>query len=118
LSVSRIDFYSASLLSSFNGDVNRFPSDGHLASAFGIVPIERESADVKKRGRMSKDGPTIARWVLSVVTDTVMENNEQIRAYYLQMKKRTGRSKKAWVATLSKLTRMLYHMLKNRQNWK
>ena len=118
MSVQGIDFYCASLLCSFIGDVNRFPTDGHLASAFGIVPTERDSSDVKRRGKMSKDGPAIARWVLSVATDTVMGNNDQIKAYYLQVKTRTGRSKKARVATMRKLIRMFYFMLKNRQNWK
>jgi len=118
MSVQGIDFYCGSLLSSFIGDVNRFPTDGHLASAFGVVPVQRDSSDVKRRGRMSKDGPAIVRWVLSVVTDTVMQNNEQIKAYYESVKKRTGRSKKARVATMRKLTRMFYFMLKNRQNWK
>ncbi|MHB8566063.1 MAG: IS110 family transposase [Nitrososphaerales archaeon] len=41
MSIQGIDFYLASLLSSYIGDVNRFPSDNHLASAFGIVPVER-----------------------------------------------------------------------------
>ena len=33
-------------------------------------------------------------------------------------KKRTGRSKKARVAVMRKLVRMLYFMLKTGQNWK
>jgi len=51
--------------------VNRFPSDDHLASSFGIVPVVRDSADVKRRGRMSRDGPSIARWTLSIMVDTI-----------------------------------------------
>jgi transposase len=118
MSVQGIDFYLASLLSSFIGDVNRFPSDNHLASALGIVPVERESSDVKKRGRMSREGPSIARWALGVAADGVRNNNEQIKAYYELAKKRTGRSKKARVAVMRKLVRMLYFMLKTGQNWK
>jgi hypothetical protein len=34
------------------------------------------------------------------------------------VKKRTGSGKLAHVATMRKLTRMLYHMLKTRQHWK
>lgn len=118
MSIQGIDFYLASLLSSYIGDINRFPSDNHLASALGIVPVERQSSDVKKRGRMSREGPSIARWGLGVAADHVKDYNPQIKAYYDLAKKRTGRSKKARVAVMRKLVRMLYFMLKTRQNWK
>lgn len=118
MSITGVDYYLASLTSSFVGDVNRFPSDDHLASFLGIVPTSRDSADVKRRGKMTKDGSSIARWTLSVMVDTVMRHNDPIREYYLGVKKRTGSGKLAHVSTMRKLTRMLYHMLKTRENWK
>jgi len=118
MSVPGVDYYLASLLCSFIGDVNRFPSDDHLASFFGIVPTSRDSADVKRRGRMTKDGSSIARWTLSIMVDTVMRYNKPIRDHYLSVKKRTGSGKLAHVSTMRKLTRMLYHMLKTKQHWK
>ena len=68
MTITGVDFYLASLISSFIGDVNRFPSDDHLASFFGIVPTSRDSADVKRRGKMTKDGSSTARWALSVTS--------------------------------------------------
>jgi len=118
MSITGVDYYLASLISSFIGDVERFPSDDHLASFFGIVPTSRDSADVKRRGRMTKDGSSIARWALSIMVDTVMQHNELIREYYTSVKKRTGSGKLAHVSTMRKLTRMLYHMLKTKQHWK
>jgi transposase len=118
MSVPGVDYYLASLLCSFIGDVNRFPSDDHLASFFGIVPTSRDSADVKRRGRMTKDGSSIARWTLSIMVDTVMHYNKPIRGHYLSVKKRTSSGKLAHVSTMRKLTRMLYHMLKTKQRWK
>ena len=118
MSITGVDYYLASLLSSFIGDVNRFPSDDHLASFFGIVPTSRDSADVKRRGKMTKDGSSIARWALSIMVDTVMRYNKPIRDHYLSVKKRTGSGKLAHVSTMRKLTRMLYHMLKTKQHWK
>jgi len=118
MSITGVDYYLASLISSFIGDVERFPSDDHLASFFGIVPTSRDSADVKRRGKMTKDGSSIARWALSIMVDTVMHHNEPIRMYYASVKKRTGSGKLAHVSTMRKLTRMLYHMLKTRQHWK
>jgi transposase len=118
MSITGVDYYLASLISSFIGDVERFPSDDHLASFFGIIPTSRDSADVKRRGRMSKDGSSIARWALSVMVDTVMRHNEPIRECYASVKKRTGSGKLAHVSTMRKLTRMTYHMLKTKQRWK
>jgi transposase len=118
MTITGVDFYLASLISSFIGDVNRFPSDDHLASFFGIVPTSRDSANVKRRGKMTKDGSSIARWTLSVMVDTVMQHNEPIKDYYVSVKNRTGSGKLAHVATMRKLTRMLYHMLKSREHWK
>jgi transposase len=118
MSITGVDYYLASLTSSFVGDVNRFPSDDHLASFLGIVPTSRDSADVKRRGKMTKDGSSVARWALSVMVDTVMRHNEPIREYYVGVKKRTGSGKLAHVLTMRKLTRRLYHMLKTRKNWK
>jgi len=118
MTITGVDYYLASLISSFIGDVERFPSDDHLASFFGIVPTSRDSADVKRRGRMTKDGSSIARWTLSVMVDTVTQHNPPIKEYYQSVKKRTGSGKLAHVSTMRKLTRMLYHMLKTRQHWK
>ena len=73
LTIPGADFYLASLISSYIRDVNRFLTFDHLASYLGIIPESRDSADVKRRGRMTKDGPPIARWALGVMTDTVMQ---------------------------------------------
>ncbi len=118
MSIPGVDYYLASLLCSFIGDVNRFPSDDHLASFFGIVPTSRDSVHVKRRGRMTKDGSSIARWALSIMVDTVKQYNKPIHGHYVSVKKRTGSGKLAHVSTMRKLTRMLYHMLKTRQHWK
>jgi transposase len=118
MSIPGVDFCLASLISSFIGDVNRFPSDDHLASFFDIVPTSRDSADVKRRGKMTKDGPSTARWTLSIIVDTVMQHNQPIKDYYQSVKKRTGSGKLAHVSTMRKLTRTLYHMLKTREHWR
>ncbi|TLY02113.1 MAG: IS110 family transposase [Thaumarchaeota archaeon] len=50
-----------------------------LRAFFGIIPERWDSANVKRRGRMSKDGPSIARWALSVMSDTVTRRNRNIK---------------------------------------
>jgi hypothetical protein len=77
--------------------VERFPSDDHLASFFGIVPTSRDSADVKRRGKMTKDGSSIPRWTLSAMVDTIPDglqaSNEtdiSLSGYDLQIILQTG----------------------------
>ena len=88
MTIPGIDYYLASLLSSFTGDVNRFPDESKLASFFGIVPANRDSSSIKRRGHMSKDGAGTARWALSMAVDTVKIRNKAIGQYYERQKNR------------------------------
>ena len=118
MTIPGIDYYLASLLSSFIGNVNRFPDESKLASFFGIVPANRDSSSLKRRGHMSKDGAGTARWALSMAVDTVKIRNKAIEQYYERQKNRTGSGKLAHVLAMRKLVRMIYFMLKNRKEWK
>ncbi len=71
MTIPGIDYYLSSLLSSYIGDVHRFPNDSKLASFFGIVPSNRDSSSITRRGHMSKEGASTARWALSMAVDTV-----------------------------------------------
>ena len=117
MSVPGIDFYSASLYSSFVGDARRFPDEDHLNSFFGIIPVSRDSGNKKRRGKMSKEGPSIARWMLGVMVDNVMNRNPEIKRYYASVRERSGVGH-AHIMTMKKLNRMLYYMLTTRQHWK
>ena len=118
MTIPGIDFYLASLISSYIGDINRFPSEAHVASFFGIIPISRDSAETKRRGRMSKEGPAIGRWALSIMVDTVTRYNKHMKSYYSSVKKRTGSGDLAHVSTSRKMLRMIDHMLRTREHWK
>ena len=67
---------------------------------------------------MSKDGPSTGRWALSMMVDTVKRYNDSIKAYCDSVKKRTSSGGLAHAATMRKLVRMIYHMLKTREHWK
>jgi transposase len=117
MSIRGVDFYLASLYSSFAGDVKRFPDDDHLNSFFGIIPVSKDSSDKKRRGRMSKEGPAMARWGLGMMVDCVMKYNPEIKRYYNSVKERSNGGH-AHIMTMKKLNRMIYHMLTTRQRWK
>ncbi len=118
MTVPGIDYYLASLITSYIGDPHRFPDFDHLASFLGIIPATRESGKIRRVGRMSKDGPRRARWALSIAVDTVMQRNDVIHDYYIKAKGRTGSGRMAHVLTMKKLARMMYHMMLTKQGWK
>lgn len=118
MSIRGVDFYSAALYSSIVGDAARFPSDDHLASYLGIIPAEHESSGVRRMGRMSKEGPSLGRWVLDIMAGNAIRFNGPIRQYYQSALGRTGKAKKARVLTMRKLERMTYYMLRKREAWK
>ena len=118
MSIPGVNFYLASLLSSYIGDIHRFPDADHLASFFGIVPAERNSSSMRRVGHMTKDGPNNARMALSLMVDTVAMHDARLREYYRKEKMRTGKGKLAHVLTMRKLVRMVYTMLTRRENWR
>jgi transposase len=118
MSIPGVNFYLAALVSSYIGNVRRFPDADHLASYFGIVPSERNSSTIRRVGRMSTDGPHTARMALSIMVDTVALWDDHVRAYYAKAKARTGSGKMAHVITMRKLVRMIYTMLTRRERWR
>jgi len=118
MSIPGIDYYPASLLSSYIGDIKRFESSDKLASFFGIVTSTKDSSSIKRRGHMSKEGAQTARWALSIAVDTVMMFNKPIREYYDSVKNRKGSGKFAHVSTMRKLIRMIFTMLTEKREWK
>lgn len=107
-----IDYYLASLISLYIGDINRFESSERLASFFGIVTRTRDSSSIRRRGDMSKEGAQSARWSLSIAVDTVILRNKPIREYYDSVKNEKGSGKFSRVSTMRKLIRMMFTMLK------
>ena len=118
MTIPGVNFYLGSLLSSYIGDIHRFPDADHLASFFGIVPGQRDSSSIHRVGRMSKDGPSEARRALSIMVDTVVEYDRRLKEYYAQVKGRTKKGKMAHVATMRKLVRMVFTMLTRREPWR
>ena len=90
LTIPGIDYYLASLITSYIGDPYRSPDFDHLASFLGIIPATRESGKIRRVGRMSKDGPSRARWALSIAVNAVMERSSVIHDYCIKVKGRTG----------------------------
>jgi transposase len=65
MSIPGISFYSALLIASEIGDINRFPDAGHLVSYAGLAPSTYSSGNTVYHGSITKQGSPYLRWILT-----------------------------------------------------
>jgi transposase len=107
--------YSSLALASRIGSIDRFPRPGSLANYWGLTPGCRNSGEATDRlGSITKDGSTIARFILGQWVVHVLRRDPSMKAWYARIKKRRG-SKIARVAVMRRLATMVWHMVKNHE---
>ncbi len=104
--------FIALALAAWIGPIERFSSPYALAPYFGLVPSDRSSADIVKHGRITKTGSKIVRWILcEAVLVHVGHVDSDITRYYERLCERMP-AKKAMIAAVNKLLRIVFWMLK------
>jgi transposase len=99
------------------GAIERFSSSKKLASFFGIHPTLKSSGDGRAYVRMSKKGRREPRLILFNIARTAINCNPLIKEIYLKHVKR-GMTKMAAIGcVMHKILRIIYGMLKNKQNF-
>jgi transposase len=116
MTVPGISFYSALLLISEIGDIDRFPDSAHLVSYAGLTPSTRSSGGTTYHGRITKAGSPYLRWVLNQCTWVHVRNQPDgsVAAFYKRLSGKKGRSK-AMVAASVKLLKIVYWVLKEKR---
>lgn len=100
------------------GDIRRFARPRSLANYWGLTPTCRNSGDAKQRlGSISKEGSTLARFLLGQLVMHVLKHDARMRAWYLGIKRRRG-AKIARVAVMRRLTTIIWHMLTHREAYR
>jgi transposase len=69
MSMTGIDYFSAMLITSEIGDINRFSSPQKLISWAGLCPSVHQSGSTLYMGKM-KDGNKKIRWILTQAANT------------------------------------------------
>lgn len=109
-----ISHYGGLALASRIGNVQRFPQPRSLPNYFGITPGCRNSGNATHRlGSITKQGSTIARFILGQAVVHVLKKDAKIRRWYRRIKSRRG-AKIARVAVMRRLTTIIWHMLTHR----
>lgn len=99
------------------GAIERFSSAKKLASFFGLHPTLKSSGDGFAAVRMSKKGRREPRLILFNVARTAINCNPLIKEIYEKHVKRGMPKMAAIGCVMHKILRIIYGMLKNKQNY-
>jgi transposase len=105
---------SAEALVAYTDDIQRFSNRKQYASYFGLTPNEDSSGERVRRGRISKRGPSVVRWVMVEAAQSAIRCCPALRAFAQRIARgRKDRWKKAIVATARKLASIAFGMLRS-----
>ena len=110
------DLTSLGLMSRI-GSIKRFKRPGSLANFFGLTPSLNDSGETIGRvGSITKRGNSYARFLLGQLVLHVTAKDAALRQWRRKIKKRRG-AKIALVATMRRLTTIIWHMLRTGETY-
>jgi len=119
MTIPGVGYFSALLILSELGDINRFPDSHHLCSYAGLTPSTHSSGGVTYHGSITRSGSRYLRWILTECAKAHIRTrrDSQLTRFYTRLAKRRGGSK-ATVAAASKLLRIVYWVLKEKRPYR
>lgn len=116
MTIPGISFYSALLLVSEIGDINRFPDSAHLVSYAGLASSTHSSGGTTYHGRITKVGSPYLRWILNQCTWVHIRNEPEgsVALFYGKLRRKKGHAK-AIVAASAKLLKVVYWVLREKR---
>jgi transposase len=116
LSLTGVDVYTALLLRSEIGPIERFPNYKKLVSWAGLAPSVHQSGNVEFHGRITKRGSSILRWALVEAARIAVRHDDRMKAFYERVAKRRG-DQKAAVAVACKMLKIAWFMLTRHETY-
>jgi len=117
MTIPGVGYYSALMIKSEMGDVNRFPSAKQLCSYAGLVPSTYASGNTCYHGHITKQGSRWLRWILIEAAIHAVKRPGPLRRFYFKIERKKG-GKVAKVATARKLLEWIYHMMRDNKSFK
>ena len=117
VTIPGIGYYSALLLISEIGDINRFTDSNHLCSYEGLIP-STHSSGITYHGNITKTGSKYLRWIMVECARSHIRTqpDSNITKFYYRLAKKKG-STKATVAASSKLLKIVYWIMKEKREY-
>ncbi len=115
MTIPGVGYYTALLIKSEVGDINRFSDGDKLCSYAGLVPSTHSSGGVTRHGGITREGSRWLRWVMVEAAMThVHKYDTSITRAYHRIAERRGRQV-ATVAAARRLLMCCWSVLKNQQ---
>jgi len=93
LSLKGINVYSALLIKSEIGNIERFSDYKKLVSWAGLAPSLHQSGDVEYHGNITKQGSTMLRWIMVESFRVATVFDPRMKAFYERVARRRGDQK-------------------------
>jgi len=114
LSLTGVDVYTALLMKSEIGNIERFPDYKKLVSWAGLAPSLHQSGRVEYHGSITKQGSRMLRWIMVEAATVAVSHDPRMRGFYERVKHRRG-DQKAIIAVANKMLKITWFMLKRRE---
>ena len=114
LSLTGIDIYSALLIRSEIGNIDRFPDYKKLVSWAGLAPSLHQSGSVEYHGNITKQGSKMLRWIMVEAARVAVNHDDRMQSFYERVKHRRG-GQKAIVAVANKMLKIIWFMLTRKE---
>jgi len=112
MSIPGVGPRTAEAVLAYTDDVERFDNYKQYCAYFGVTPKLDESGSVRRLGHISKQGPSVVRWVLCESSWKVIRYCPGLKAFYDRvMAGQQSRKKIAIVAVMRKLLCIMRAML-------
>ena len=82
LSMTGVDVYTALLIKSEIGNINRFPEYKKLVSWAGLAPSLHQSGSVEYHGNITKQGSKLLRWIMVEAARVAVNHDDRMRTFY------------------------------------
>ena len=102
------------------GDISRFDDWKQVRRLAGLNLVENSSGQQKSKTKISKRGRPYLRYMLYMAGSSGCLHNAEMKQYYQYLRKRSTNplnKMQALVATGLKVMRILFYMLKNKENY-
>jgi transposase len=114
LSLKGINVYSALLIKSEIGNIERFSDYKKLVSWAGLAPSLHQSGDVEYHGNITKQGSVMLRWIMVESARVASVFDPRMKAFYERVAKRRG-DQKAVVAVANNMLKIMWFMLTRKE---
>jgi len=97
----------------------RFRRNNAIGTYFGLIPQQDQSASMNRLGHITRQGPSVVRWLLTEAAWQGIRKSARLRARYQKvLRNDPNRRKIAAVATAHYLARVMLTMLKTGEAWR